>query len=132
MVAAHRGDRSELVSRHGNDFADRILAMAVLDATLAGLVDNTGSVIGGAFALRGTLPSAGIDDVSLLATGTPFDAYYGDWPDGVWNVTGPMAVNFLSMRSVSHGIHTAHSSVSMRSACCSQNAMSIGSEPQAP
>ncbi len=33
MVAAHRGDRSELVSRRGNDFADRFpeVAAALLE-----------------------------------------------------------------------------------------------------
>jgi hypothetical protein len=46
-------------------------------ATLAGLVDNDGQLIGGSFAAFGSLPQLGIEDESLLLTGTLIDVFFG-------------------------------------------------------
>lgn|GEM_PF-6754460 len=59
-------------------------------ASLAGLVDNSGNVIGGAFSLFGTIPELGLTNWSLLAAGRLVDANYGPITSGFF--TGPNAL----------------------------------------
>jgi len=53
-------------------------------SNLAGLVNNFGEVLSGVFSFVGTIPELGIDDMSVLLTGTLLDAFYGpvDFGDG--------------------------------------------------
>lgn len=64
-----------ILSRHsgeGTRFTD-----VVYEASLAGLVNNSGALIGGTFALFGIVPELGISDLTLLASGPLFDVDYG-------------------------------------------------------
>jgi hypothetical protein len=47
-------------------------------ADLAGRVDNDGHLLGGAFSLSGILPNLGINDLTVLATGTLLDVRFGE------------------------------------------------------
>ena len=47
------------------------------EASLTGSVDNNGDVIGGSFAMTGVIAGLGIDDPTLLVSGTLIDAEYG-------------------------------------------------------
>lgn len=49
----------------------------VLEASLSGQIDNDGAIVGSSFSLTGVIAGLGLDDPTLLATGTLVDAEYG-------------------------------------------------------
>ena len=50
-----------------------------VQASLDAVVNNSGQPLSGAFSLSGAIPGLGIGDVSLLATGTLVDLFYGPY-----------------------------------------------------
>lgn len=53
------------------------LSIDSMEMSAAGLVDNSGNALGGAFSWSGAIPELGIDEVTLLGTGTVVDVWYG-------------------------------------------------------
>lgn len=65
------------------DAGERLFPMSTR-ASLAGLVDNSGDVLGGVFSLFATIPELGWTDWTLLAAGRLVDADYGPFMDGFY------------------------------------------------
>lgn len=64
------------------------------EASLAGLVDNSGALLGGTFSVTGTVPDYGIGTPSMLARGTVLQAWYGA-QDGTFTIPNLYALIHL-------------------------------------
>lgn len=64
--------------------------------TATGLVDNSGYVLGGTFAWSGAIPDLGIDEVSLLGSGSVLDVWYGRLPNYSPTTSAVIKLDFLA------------------------------------
>jgi hypothetical protein len=61
--------------------SDPSVPVPFVQSSLAGSVSNSGRPLSGAFSMFGSIPTHGIDDVTLLASGTLLDVWYGGFED---------------------------------------------------